>query len=282
MGEDAEDDEYYTDAERKKRQAKFRTARPGDCLMCPFQCDWCHFANLKGRAPTPTEEGKPLMVAIRRANLDAFWAREPGTVEQNYRQLAQVEKAAAALGLEDPLRGYPRGPFKLEDEWGMTGAVCFLTRTLDPGINAPQVQFGTARKMGAFFTNIHGTTPAGAAALTTMGEGKGSLLFTDAPTKGPWHRRFIEGSHRRMGDKTMKDVALSIKELLKLIEIWEEEWEEASEAGDTTRCLYIARIAFAVVTGFAGGFRGEEIVKADLKKTEAMREESLRQNPPYT
>jgi hypothetical protein len=271
LGEDADDDLYSTKAEQEKRKDRHRVARSGDCLMCSFQCDSCHFQNIQGRSPTPTEESGPLMVAIRRANLDAFWAREPGTVEQNQAQLGQAEKGARDLGITYPFKEYPKGPFPVRDSWGMTEATLFLNRSRAPGKNAEFLQFGTTRKLRSMFSNLYGTTPAGVEALSAMGDGKALQLFSDAPTNSVWHRRFIEGSHRRMGDRTHQDRAISISELLKLVEIWEEEWEEAEGKGDTNRCLHVARIAFAAVIGFAGGFRGEEIVKAEIEPTLKMR-----------
>jgi len=54
--------------------------RDGGHLLLPFQCDICHFRNLTNRDPGQTVEDIKLMVWICRANLDAFWAREPGNV----------------------------------------------------------------------------------------------------------------------------------------------------------------------------------------------------------
>ena len=32
---------------------RFKNARDGDHMMVPFQCDICHFQNLKGQMPDP-------------------------------------------------------------------------------------------------------------------------------------------------------------------------------------------------------------------------------------
>jgi hypothetical protein len=55
---------------------RFRKARDGDHLMCPFQCDVCHFRNIQGRSPSEDHHDKLFMLCIRRANLDALWSRE--------------------------------------------------------------------------------------------------------------------------------------------------------------------------------------------------------------
>jgi hypothetical protein len=43
-------------------------ARDGDHLMCPFQCDVCHFRNIQGRSPGGDHRDKLFMMCIRRAN----------------------------------------------------------------------------------------------------------------------------------------------------------------------------------------------------------------------
>ena len=56
------------------------SARNGDHLMIPFQYDICHYRSLKEMDPVEDKEDLTLLRAIRRANLDAFWSRETGTI----------------------------------------------------------------------------------------------------------------------------------------------------------------------------------------------------------
>ncbi len=66
------------DAEEEKR---FLEARDGDNLVTPFQCDRCHFINIMGREPLEDlSTDLRMLKCIRRANLDAFWSREAGTI----------------------------------------------------------------------------------------------------------------------------------------------------------------------------------------------------------
>jgi|SaaInl85LU_5_DNA_1037374.scaffolds.fasta_scaffold15347_4 hypothetical protein len=63
---------------------RYRRGRNGDRLMTTFECDLCHFRNLNKRDPDYTSgKDRLTMTAIRRANLDAFWARESSTVKGN-------------------------------------------------------------------------------------------------------------------------------------------------------------------------------------------------------
>jgi hypothetical protein len=65
---------------------KFLTARNGNHMLCPFQCDSCHFRNLKDRDPLRDDcTDQNLLTAIRRSNLDSFWGRAPFTALNNLR-----------------------------------------------------------------------------------------------------------------------------------------------------------------------------------------------------
>lgn len=59
--------------------------------MVPFQCELCHFRNIQEREPGTGGRDALLMEYIRRAILDAFWAREPSTVKQNLRETKRLE-----------------------------------------------------------------------------------------------------------------------------------------------------------------------------------------------
>ena len=127
-------------------------ARVGDHLLVPFQCDLCHFRNLTDRDPGQSVEDVRLIVAIRRANLDAFWAREPGTVAATKREGVKIGRLGALVGLVNLFPAM--GPFPLEDTQGMGIAVCMLERSLDKGRYRTTLQFETVRKLRSAFSNI--------------------------------------------------------------------------------------------------------------------------------
>jgi len=65
----------------EEEESRFMIARNGDNLVTPFQCDTCHFVNIMKREPLDDLASDVRMLkCIRRVNLDAFWSREPGTV----------------------------------------------------------------------------------------------------------------------------------------------------------------------------------------------------------
>jgi hypothetical protein len=74
-------DEAFLEEDDPKR---FQEGRDGDHLMCPFQCEECHFINIKGCLPEKNNaEDELLHSCMRRANLNAFWSRERSTVYSN-------------------------------------------------------------------------------------------------------------------------------------------------------------------------------------------------------
>jgi hypothetical protein len=91
-------------------------ARNGDHLMCPFQCNECQFVNIhKCSSRSGVPQDNLCLVAIRRANLDALWARERATVEANRREALLFISQGESLGFDQPYP--PRGPWPVEDIW---------------------------------------------------------------------------------------------------------------------------------------------------------------------
>ena len=112
-------------------ERRYLEARPGDSLICPFECDDCVFFRLERYWPkwdTPHE--KYLGAFIRRANLDAFWALVPDTVLQNLRSFKEQTKAGKDYGFTafDPI-----GPFPLNYDSGMRAALGILMEAQGKG-----------------------------------------------------------------------------------------------------------------------------------------------------
>ena len=69
--------------------------RSGDNLLTHFQCDLCHFSNIQVREPnTQGEKYTRLMATIRKATLDVFVIREPGTVRGDLTMAKKLRKVA--------------------------------------------------------------------------------------------------------------------------------------------------------------------------------------------
>ena len=79
-----EEDGFVIEQDEKNR---FMCARKGDSFVTMFQCEQCHFQNIKGKDPCMGTVDEKLLQYIRRANLDAFWSRESSTVNASQQEL---------------------------------------------------------------------------------------------------------------------------------------------------------------------------------------------------
>lgn len=123
---------------------KYLVARNSDNMLVPFQCDFCHFRNLVKRDPVKSDEDLRLIIGIRRANLDDFWARKEGTVSATKRDGWKLCKVGKEMGLSTILPKMES--FPLKDTQGMSLVVSMLRRSLDKGRCRATVQFGMVRK----------------------------------------------------------------------------------------------------------------------------------------
>lgn len=246
--------------EEDREEGRFDTARPGDHLMCPFQCDECQFQNVYGTCSDPLNQQDALaLTCIRRANLDALWARESGTVVHNWREFKRFVHEAHVLGISDP---YPkRGPWPVSDIQGMKVAMIFLQRSQCKGRNTATVQFNTVRKVRSHVANFYHTLPGGMGPSFITGDNTFSAQ-SFSPTNSLWFRRFMTGAHKRMGDVWRPDRPLTIHEALAAQSLLESDWERSN--GDSVTRLSIALTAVIVVLGFGAALRGEELIRIEI------------------
>ena len=240
---------------------RFREARSGDHLMVPFQCDRCHFFNMQGRSARPNcSVDSLLMKCIRRANLDSMWSRERSTVRNNLLNGKKLNRIQGLLGLGWVSR-QGTGPFPPTDLWGMNVAVALLMRSLDPGKNAQQVQFGTIRQLRSFVSNKAHASSDGVGATFMNDAGTGARV-THSVTNSFWFNRFMQGCHRRMGDVWLPDKAVSRYVMRASFELLEEAWAEYGH--DPYYLVRISKTACILIAGYFAALRGEEIGKASL------------------
>jgi hypothetical protein len=243
----------------------FLRARNGDHLMCPFQCDLCHFRNMKDRDPLVGDYlDRNLLTAIRRANLDSFWGRAASTVSNNLSSMLNAVRTMRDMyGVMSHHRGFPpQGPHPLEDTFGMYGACVMLEHSLNAGINETNVQFGTIRKTRSALTNYSNTCVAELTESVLVGGLKGARFhFSSTPLYGLWFDRFKDGCHSRMGDDIRPDKAMSVELLLELQKLYE---VKLFECRSNDEVLNICLHAVFHIVSFVGGFRGEEMPMLSL------------------
>ena len=261
-----EEDGFELELDKDKGRHLF--ARDGDHLMISFQCELCQFRNLKGCDPGIRDEDFLLLRTIRRANLDAFWSREPGTVEATRRDSRKLIKVGAQLGLDYILPMMGTFPVGYPQDMGIS--ICMLQRSLDKGRYQPTLQFETIRKMRSAYSNVW---HASRHALTTsvMARDVRKTYVTSCPSYSLWFERFIVGMHKRMGDEVHQDKAVTLEVVHKLIEGLEVEYARAS--GDQLK-ESIGDMGVFILASFLAGLRGEETLKLVLGETRDYLDES--------
>jgi hypothetical protein len=250
-----------------KDEGRFTRARDGDYLMTRFQCGKCHFRNIQGRDPQRYNRGDDLLEkCIRRASLDAFWSREDTTVRGARGSIRSAIQKADMINGEGLFPAL--GPLPLKDIDGMGSAALQLLKTLDPGINEATVQYATATAM---------TTALGALWEVSVQSKEETVMVRDMmksyvttnPVKSQWYERFLNGMHKRMGDCVKQDEAISIEQMVALMEVFEDDWKELMRnrrrtSSQTREVLFPA--LFAVVA-YCGALRGEEVPLMDFEAT---------------
>ena len=239
-----------------KDQNRFLFGRAGDHLLTTFQCDLCHFRNINKRTPRGDGQDSLLMKFIRRANLDALWSREPGTVNNTRRDIDILISKARHLGIKEGIMLPPMGPFPVEDIHGMAVATCILLRSLDAGRNEETIQFATATKMKSSYANVWRASLKGSQGAVVARD-TAKMFHTTCPTHGDWFERFSKGMHERMGDLVKPDLAISIEQMHALMGNYEKRWNQAG-ANLLAREMVLFPALFCVIA-FCCGLRGEEL-----------------------
>jgi hypothetical protein len=262
----------------EKDITRFMFGREGDHLMTQFQCDLCHFRNIKKRSPTNDETDVLLLKFIRRANLDALWSRETSTVRNNAREIEKLRTKAMTLNLPVNDMLPKLGPFPVDDTQGMGLAVCILLRTLDEGKNETTVQFSTAQRMKTAYANMWRVSLEGSGGAV-ISRDTVKMFHTTCPTHGEWFEKFTKGMHERMGDKVRQDLAISIEQMHELMKRYEERWEAAGDNRMIQRSVLFP--ALFCIVAFCCALRGEEVPLMSLTGTVMHWEEALAHKTPH-
>ena len=160
-----------------------------------------------------------------RATLDAFWSRASRTIKGHLSEVRFSLKYARMAGILDPL---PRlGPYPLYYHGGVLQAIMVCLRAMEPASGRDgKVKYGTARKTRATYTVLWNVSPESGTDLSFSAAGKGQVHATLNPAEGRFYERFALGCGARLGDVVKQDRAYLIKVLLKLLEMYEAEYQE--------------------------------------------------------
>ena len=199
-----------------------------------------------------------MLICLRRANLDAFWSREPSTVSSNRREMDKMVKISEELGVDPPF--VPLGPFPTMDIQGVSVAVHMLRRSLDPGKYAAYSQFETIRKFRSTYSNAYMASVEGCMGASSLGRNTPKTFFSQCPTNSMWFEKFSLGCLKRMGQVMKQDLGISIDVELTLLDHIKSEIKEAT---GWNKYELIMAGAYSSVC-FCGSFRGHEVFLTDL------------------
>jgi hypothetical protein len=143
----------------------------------------------------------------------------------------------------------------------MAVATSMLMRSLDAGINEAHVQYNTVRPMRSAVHNQWRASIEGQTALVMM-HGRTKLTTNTCPTNGEWFERFMLGYHKRVGDESRPDLAISIEVMVALMERFDRLWMLAEE--DRSKQEEVLFPALFSIAAYVGGLRSEEVPLMDL------------------
>ena len=243
----------------------------------PFECDLCHFRNICGRGPVfQSKRDAWTLLVIRRANLDAMWSRETSTVSNNLSRLKlDYRDAMQVFSFEDPL---PRlGHDDVKDRVGMKCAIMTLNASLRKGKYTGNLQWASMRKTPTWFENVFGAGEM-SPELSVFASDEKKLYASDSPLASKWFPRFMLGAKRRMGVMRKQDEALTVDQLLGILEIMEKDWRSSTCEEEKKD---IEEIAAFVVISFCVALRGEETPMTSVDGMAEFWKETRRHRIPH-
>jgi len=225
------------------------------------------FYRIRGHNPTPgTAADEKLLVYIRRANLDAFWSRRPGTVYGLNNIFAEQVQVGVTFGFT---MFEPPGPFGRKYDSGMKAAVGILWRSQRPGLHEPKMKYSSVRKARSLHTDFFNSSAQGVEGAIVWRSERARFVSTKAPTDTAWFNAFMTGYKARVGERRKQDAAIPIDVMVALQGSLEEDWTEALESGDKKRQRFLAEHGAFYLFLFCGslrGFEGPKVVLTDLRK----------------
>jgi hypothetical protein len=275
---EAEDEsEVLLDEQDKER---YRVGRNGDHLAgVPFECDLCHFRNMNRRDPV-WESSKDVgtLEAIRRVQLDVFWAREPGTVKGNLgRMRRDYLDVIGRYSVGDQLLPY-FPTHTLGDRSGMSAAITMLTSSLRAGLYGANIQWATARKSRTWLRNMANSAAGGLGGPEASRGGEASRFESCSLTDKEWFHRFCTGMKWRMGEIKFQNEALTPSMVVGLGQLLDRVWLLSRDEEEKQS---VEELMAYVLIGFGAGLRGEEVPLTSLKGLLSFWDETRADSDPY-
>jgi hypothetical protein len=264
---------------KKKDERRFLTARKGDMLCAPFQCDFCWFVNLKGRSfDERRAEDRLNLGLLRRVNLDVMWDKEPSTVGSMLQVFLRAHTAARHLGIMPSFLTSKR-PWPMADQVGCGEAMLLLWDSIQTTQEGTTRQFDTIRKLRSMSANIQATSVVDELAGVGFRENGKMFMLDKCSTNSVFFSKFIRGCEKRMGRMIRQDAALSVPILLSVLGNLENEYKRSEPTIWRKRDLVM--LGSFLVVGFCDALRGNEVFLVEAANLCKFFDETTQQGCDY-
>jgi hypothetical protein len=244
---------------KKREELRFISARKGDMLSSPFQCEFCWFANInKSESNDWYPNDAKQLAYMKQVNLDMFWSREKSTVQNTLSTLLRSKKCSEELGLQPiPLNV---GPWPITDNCGFQIAIEMLKMSQGRGRNSEHyIQFDSIRKVRSAYTNVFDSSPARCMINSKMKSDRGQVFtFANNDTDSKLFSMFIKGCEKRMGRFVKQDCGMSHDLLYEILVMYEKEFDDKLTTAKRKRFMLVCGAAFVILWG--GALRGGEVM----------------------
>jgi hypothetical protein len=197
---------------RKSDMGRFTSARNGDNLMVPFECDFCVFGKLFDHVPNMSN-GKDVfaLACIRRVILDAFWSRARSTVDSNTAKAREALTLSRGMGMRGAAEA--PGPLPPFDHCGYEVAIQIVVSSLGAGrYSKTHKQWDTVRRLRSSYSNqVRAAAEANSNPMVlTDADGKSYQRIGRDACGSLWFQRFTLGCKKRMGQDWRPNQAISV------------------------------------------------------------------------
>ncbi|KAI2498992.1 hypothetical protein MHU86_15496 [Fragilaria crotonensis] len=249
---------------RKSDIGRFTSARNGDNLMVPFECDFCVFGKLFDHAPDiSTKKDVFALACIRRIILDAFWSRARSTVDANTAKTREGLVLSRSLGMKGAAEA--PGPLPKTDHCGYEVAIQIVVSSLGAGrYSKTHKQWDTVRRFRSAYSNqVRAARDANTNPLVlTDADGKSYQRIGHDACGSLWFQRFTLGCRKRMGQDWRPNQAISLCLMHQLLEKTEEQAKRSLQVSERQRWI-LAGGYFCIC--FVLSLRSPEGLMADLE-----------------
>jgi hypothetical protein len=195
------------------------------------------------------------MAFIRRAQLDAFWARATRTVANNLQLVRDGLRVGEDFGFD---MYEPLGPWRPTYDHGMRVAIHCLARSIRPGRHEVTMKYSAVRKVRGTANNLYVASATANQDNLILDQGnRGTAVLTKSPARTEWVYRFMTGMENRLGQRTKQDVAISIEVMLELMRRFEDDVSAHTLGTEAYRSTVMA--ATFCILSYTATLRGYEV-----------------------